>query len=75
MPQCTQCARELTTDEIGLYKKMVNRGAKSFLCISCLAAKFSCTEQELSERIIYYRSSGCTLFATKTSSGTEKSRN
>lgn len=59
---CMQCGRVLTRDEIGLHKKMINRGAVQFLCISCLAAYYSVTEEHMQERIRHFRAQGCTLF-------------
>ena len=41
---------------------MVNRGATSYLCITCLAEHFNCSEYDLRERIEYFRKMGCTLF-------------
>ena len=67
MPTCSDCGRSLTGDEIGLYRKMVNRGAEKFLCISCLAIKLRCEETALHERIEYFRAQGCTLFSTASS--------
>ena len=62
MQRCFQCARELTADEIGLTKKLVSRGAESFLCLSCLAEKFGVSEELLREKIDQFRRMGCTLF-------------
>ena len=31
--KCKQCGRILTKDEIGLHKKLYNRGATSYFCI------------------------------------------
>ena len=59
---CMQCGRQLTPDEIGLYKKMVNRGAKRFLCIDCLAAYYGTTVAAMEERIAHFRATGCSLF-------------
>ncbi len=59
---CMECGRHLTPDEIGLYKKMVNRGAKRFLCIDCLAAYFGTTVAAMEERIAHFRATGCSLF-------------
>ena len=33
--KCKQCGRILTKDEIGLHKKLYNRGASSYFCIDC----------------------------------------
>ena len=35
--KCKQCGRILTKDEIGLHKKLYNRGATSYFCIDCAA--------------------------------------
>lgn len=59
---CMQCGRHLTPDEIGLYKKMVNRGARRFLCIDCLAAHYGTTVAAMEERIAHFRATGCSLF-------------
>ena len=60
---CVGCGRRLTRDEIAVTKKLVNRGATSFLCVPCLARRFEVTEADIRERIAYFRSTGCTLFA------------
>ena len=63
MANCMQCKKELTADEIGLYKKLVNRGATQFLCITCLGKHFDVSEALLREKIEQFREMGCTLFA------------
>jgi len=65
MAHCIKCARELSADEIGLHKKMINRGSTEFMCISCLADFFHCEEGLLREKIEQFRSQGCMLFAPK----------
>lgn len=72
---CRDCGKSLSTDEIAIYKKMVNRGATSFLCITCLSAHFDCTEDDLREKIEYFRKSGCTLFPTKDSNVNVEAKN
>lgn len=67
---CRNCGRELTADEIGIYKRMVNRGAADFLCASCLAAHFKIDEALVYEKIEHFRAMGCTLFAPKKDSRT-----
>ena len=63
MSVCKKCGRELTADEIGLHKKMINRGDTEFLCITCLSEFFSCTEDLLRNKIVHFRNMGCLLFA------------
>jgi len=62
MEVCMKCGAELSRDEIGLHKKLVNRGSKQFCCIHCLSEEFKVSEKELRELIERYRESGCTLF-------------
>ena len=63
MPNCCkQCGRVLRRDEIGLYRRLVNRGAEEFLCIDCLSARIGCPKELLHEKIEHFKSIGCTLF-------------
>ena len=62
LPACIQCGRLLTPDEIALTRKMINRGASSFFCLSCLAARFDVEEEALRRKIREFREMGCTLF-------------
>ena len=60
--KCFECGKELSHDEIGLYKKLVNRGSVKFMCISCTADYFGVAVSDLEEKIIQYKKMGCTLF-------------
>ncbi len=62
MTNCEKCKKVLSVNEIGLYKRLINRGADSFMCITCLSKYFGCTEELLREKIVHYRNQGCTLF-------------
>ena len=59
---CKNCGREIDRDEIGLTKKLINRGATEFYCIDCLAEKFEVTKEDLEKKIVEFREMGCTLF-------------
>ena len=64
MSGCVQCGKELGQNDIGAYKKFVNRGAKdSFLCKGCLAKQLGIPLSQLEEKIEYFKGQGCTLFA------------
>lgn len=65
MSECKNCKKELSSDEISLYRKLVNRGAQEFICKECLAVELKVTTELLDERIEYFRSSGCALFSRK----------
>ncbi|MBQ2957832.1 MAG: hypothetical protein IJE08_15405 [Clostridia bacterium] len=62
MNECAECGRPLTKDEIALTKKLINRGAEKFFCLTCLAKSFSVSEELLKEKIEQFKRMGCTLF-------------
>lgn len=59
---CTECGKELSVYDVGLHKKIVNRGAVTFRCIECNAKHFGCSTDELWDKIALFRKQGCTLF-------------
>jgi hypothetical protein len=63
--ECVSCGKALTVYDIGFYKKMVNRGAAEYACISCTAAHFGITEDRAWEMIRRFQKTGCTLFPMK----------
>ena len=60
--KCMECGKELENDEIAIYKRMVNRGATSYLCIPCLSRFFKVDEAKVWEKVEHFRRQGCTLF-------------
>lgn len=62
MSECISCEKELGVDDIGFFKKMVNRGAEEFMCIECTSEYFGLTVEESLKLIQRFRESGCTLF-------------
>ncbi len=61
--KCMKCGRELTGDEVGMHKKMIHRGATEFMCLSCLAEYFKCSEELLRQKMEQFRAAGCMLFS------------
>ena len=59
---CHQCQAPLSRDEVGLTKKLINRGTTEFLCYECLAKHFRVTVELLREKVEQFREMGCTLF-------------
>lgn len=62
MSQCKNCKRNLVPDEIGLTKKLINRGTTEFYCIDCLAGIFNCDVPLLQKKIEQFKKQGCALF-------------
>ena len=60
--KCARCGRELTSDETGLSRKLINRGTEVFFCLDCLGDRFGISEVQLRELIATFRAAGCTLF-------------
>ncbi len=67
MAQCRTCGQPLHPDEIGLTKKLINRGATVFYCVDCLARQFQVEPEDLRRKIEEFREMGCVLFAPKAS--------
>lgn len=57
-----QCGKALTYNEIGAHKKFINRGARQFLCRSCLAASLNVDPELIDKKIEQFKLQGCTLF-------------
>ena len=60
--RCIKCGRTLDRDDVGAHKKLINRGATLFFCVSCLSAFFNVQERFIREKIDAFKKSGCTLF-------------
>ena len=61
--KCYECGKKpLTKDEIGLTKKIIDKKAKSFYCLKCLADYLEVTVEELQAKIEEFKEEGCTLF-------------
>ena len=61
--QCYVCGKgNLSKDEIGLTKKLINKKAVSFYCIDCLADYLEVTREELLDKLEEFKEEGCTLF-------------
>lgn len=60
---CAYCDKEkLSKNEIGLNKKLFNRQIKRMMCLTCLAAYFETTEEDLKEMIEGFKRQDCALF-------------
>ena len=60
---CAYCNKEtLSKNDIGLNKKLIHRQIERMMCLTCLAAYFETTEEELKEMIEGFKRQGCSLF-------------
>ena len=62
MHECVRCRTPLTGDEIGLTRKLINRGCTEYLCYTCLAEHFRVSVELLKEKVEHFREMGCMLF-------------
>lgn len=61
--RCYVCGKEnLSKDEIGLTKKLIDKKTMNFYCIDCLAEYLEVTTEELLDKIEEFKEEGCTLF-------------
>lgn len=63
MKECIKCGKPLLVNEIGLHKRLINRGAEEYMCKACLAKHFNVSAELLDEKIKMYIMQGCTLFS------------
>ena len=62
MSKCISCGRELDGDDIGITRKLINRGAQDFYCVKCLSVRFGISEEDVRRLIENCRAAGCSLF-------------
>lgn len=62
LSQCITCGQHVTSDEMAMTRKLINRGAEQFYCLPCLARRFDATLPQLLERMQAFKDMGCTLF-------------
>ena len=62
---CSICGRELTKDESGLNKKILDGDIKRGIwrCLTCMAEYLECDEGDLGVKIEEFKSQGCKLFS------------
>ena len=62
MNKCKKCEKQLTFDEVALYKRLCGKFSEEFFCIACLAEHFKVSEELLRDKIKQFRTDGCMLF-------------
>lgn len=60
---CKVCFKKhLSKDEIGATKKLIDREAKEYFCMNCLADYLGCEVIDIQEKIEEFKAEGCDLF-------------
>jgi len=60
---CYVCGKEnLSKDEIGLTRKLLDKNTKRFYCLDCLAEYLEVDAEALLEKVEEFKMQGCTLF-------------
>jgi hypothetical protein len=59
---CQSCEIELTSNDIGLSKKLFGRNTKYIFCVECLAEYFKKSKDEMFDMIKGFKAQGCELF-------------
>ena len=63
MNKCCNCQKSpLSKDEIGITRKLIDKKAIRFYCLSCLAETLETTVDELRTKIEEFKAEGCDLF-------------
>ena len=61
--KCYVCDKNnLSNDEVGLSKKLINLNTNKFYCLECLASYLEVSVEELKDKIEEFKAEGCTLF-------------
>jgi len=60
--ECFCCGKELSKDEVGINKKMIDLHIEEFQCYDCLAEEFGTTVDFLLKKVEEFKEEGCTLF-------------
>ena len=59
---CKSCGIELQKDWIALHRKLLDKNAQEYYCISCLADTLGCEVTDLETKIEEFKEQGCILF-------------
>ncbi len=59
---CIKCGKALKKVDVGLHKKMINRGAERWMCVDCLGEHLGVSREELLRKAEEFKKMGCTLF-------------
>ncbi|GEM_PF-2220489 len=59
---CDTCGVPIDEIQVGLSKKLINRGTKIFWCADCLSKMSGYPKEVFPDMVVRFRRMGCTLF-------------
>ena len=60
---CISCGKnQLSKDEIGINKKLINENVENYYCLDCLANYLEVSTQDILDKIEEFKEEGCKLF-------------
>lgn len=60
---CIACGKkDITKDEIGINKKLIDEKCETYYCMECLASYLDVSVEDILEKIEEFKEEGCTLF-------------
>ena len=59
---CRCCNRILSKDEIAINRKLLDVAIVKMFCVSCLASFLEVTEEDVLDKIDFFKENGCSLF-------------
>lgn len=60
---CISCGKKnLSTDEIGINKKLIDAQCNNYYCLDCLATYLEVSVEDILDKIEEFKEEGCTLF-------------
>lgn len=60
---CISCGKKnLSKDEIGINKKLIDEKCDNFYCLDCLATYLDVSVEDILDKIEEFKEEGCTLF-------------
>ena len=61
--KCVVCGEKVQRVAKALFQKLIDRQAKKFMCLTCLANYLETDEAELLEKAQDFKDEGCELFS------------
>lgn len=60
--KCYICGKNLSKDDIGINKKLIDEELTKFLCVECLSNDIGVSIEDIKDKIEEFKEEGCKLF-------------